>query len=442
MLKIVRWIVVSCSVSVFAAWADAEELDTWWVKPSPSIQEISGGKLKVGDKITRENVELVKDQMPTIWYQQTLEGAVWEIVSTTPGKELVIPDLIRATKQNLGKAMQRPDGTVTMRDGSPWIGGFPFPENPETPLQVMGNRLFRNSPEKYAYNGKGYWINSDGKVYKNSVVSVMQQYATSRVCKEPKPALPGFEDQLLREVILLTDPYDVRGLSILSVIYVDQTKLPDAWGYIPVLRRVARFSSGQRYDSTDGSDIRAGDVDLFSDPLDTWEFKLIGRKFMFAGIAGGDQLPGGAPLFQKLDRGPELINGRYATNARVELRDTFILDARPKDPSHIYSRKRLYIDAATWWSTLGEFYDRQGELFITNDFRFEKGDDPEHAACGNYLKLVWISILNHQTRGGIWYIMARGPTHANYWIGPLPGAGTFTFGPRAFSVKDIISVAR
>jgi hypothetical protein len=212
---------------------------------------------------------------------------------------------------------------------------------------------------------------------------------TARVCQQPLPYIRGMEDQLAREMLEFTAPYDVRGLSILTIVYVDQTKLPDSWGYVPVLRRVQRFSTANRYDSSDGSDLRAGDIDTFSDPLGLWDFKLIDRKFLFSILVGADEQAGRVPVDQNLT----LINGRYPPDAKVELRDTYIIEATPEDQSHIYSKKILYVDAGTWWSWLGQFYDRQGELWYAFSLWFRRLSNE----CGNFPSLTFVPIHNYQT---------------------------------------------
>ena len=411
-------------ISVVCFWpvsGFSEELEVWWEKPAPSIEEISGGKLHVGDTITSENVEYVKDYMPEVFYLDTLDGAEWEIMPTTPGAKLIFPSMITATKENLGKAVLQGD-SLYLADGTPWIGGFPFPE-PKNALEVMQNRAYRNVD---AIRGqvKVLWVNPGREIYKTTSADVGLMYSTGRVCEEPKPYLPGREAELVRELIWFIEPYDVRGLSILSTIYVDQDRFPDAWGYIPALRRVQRFSSAQRYDSTDGSDFRAGDFDTFSDPLGLWDFKILGRKFLFSVLTGADFQAGIAPLTETAP----LIKGRYLKGARVELRDTYIIEARPKDSDYIYSKKILYIDAAIWLSWLGEFYDKSDELWIGYSlWWFRNVTD-----CGNYPNVTWIGINNYQTGSSSSQQISfstRNPPLDELW-------------PQMFTLKHIMALGR
>ncbi len=367
--------------------AAGDHTGVWWARTPPSIEEVSGGKLHVGDKITKDNVDLVKHHMPEAFYLDTKDGAVWEIAPSTPGEKLIPPDLVKTTIENEGKAIVKENGTVLTQGGRPWIGGFPVPE-PKTGIEVMANRQFKTA-DGHADQGKLEWVNPQGVTYKETIVNVRAINTTARVCQDPKPVLPGFEDQIARELLVFTDPYDVKGLSVLTVIYVDQNHLPDAWGYVPVLRRVQRFSSGQRYDSIDGSDLRAGDIDTFSDPLGMWDFNLTDRAFMFSVLTGGDKQAGARPQYKDMS----LIKGRYPADARVELRDTYLVEARPKDTSHIYSKKLLFIDAATYWSWLGQFYDRQGKLWYQFSLWFRRLEND----CGNFPSLTWVPIINYQT---------------------------------------------
>jgi hypothetical protein len=331
--------------------------------------------------------------------------------------------MIRATKENLGRAQIGTDGTVLMADGKAWVGGFPAPE-PKTGLEVMTNWRFKVA-DSDANDGKGYWINPEGETYKNPIVAFRVLNMTGRVCQEPKPYISGYEDQLTRELLLFQNPYDLKGVSVMSIIYVDQSKLPDSWGYVPVLRRVQRFSSGQRYDSVDGSDVRAGDANSFSDPLGLWEFKLIDRKPMLSVVTGGDEQAGAVPMNQTVP----LLLGKYPQGARLELRDTYVVEAIPKDPSHIYSKKILFIDAATWQSWAGQFYDRQGAMWTAPSFWFRRRE----TECGNYAALTLVLFRNYQTGSSVIYHVPfdiRNPTDSSL------------INPGMFTMKYLVSRGR
>ena len=370
-----------------------EELKVWWARTPPSIEGISGGKLKVGDKITKHNVELVNDYMPETFYLDTLDGAEWEITAYTPGEELMPQAMIKATKENVGKAVISPTGTVTMADGSAWIGGFPVPEA-KTGLDVMVNRQFR-ATDGQADIAKGLWVNSSGEIYKRVVARVRIVNVTGRVSMDPRPSYPGFENQLSRLLFSYEEPYELKGTQLLSITYVDQDQYPDAWLYSPQQRRILRLSSGQRHDSLDGSLVRTGDIEVFSDPLGLWNFELVERKFLFSVIVGPTQGGGFRPISEDLEyiRGDKSI---YPRGARLELRDTFVVEATPRI-DYRYSKKLLYIDAATYWSSLGEFFDKEGKLLENNSLWFQRGENE----YGPYAALIWILNRNYQNNQAV-----------------------------------------
>jgi hypothetical protein len=116
----------------------------------------------------------------------------------------------------------------------------------------------------------------------------------------------------------------------------------------------------------------------------------VDRKFVFSILVGGEKQSGHVQV-EKED--VPMLNGRYPADARVELRDTYVVEATPKDPTHIYSKKLLYVDAATWWSWLGQFYDRQGNLWYQFSLWFQRLENE----CGNFPSLTIVPIRNYHT---------------------------------------------
>ncbi len=391
--SVIASVVAGLAVVACAATGAAADADVPWVKPVPTIEELTGGVIKTGGQITAANVDTVRELLSESWIRNIKDGAVLTINPTTPTTLMVVPPMIKATIENQGKAKMGSDGTITSADGSPWIGGFPIMQ-PQTALEVMASRLYFLVDEVIdEYDN--YWVNPAGETYKTIVGQVSQYNIDGRVCVQPMPVVSGFAGEQLRSMIHDLDPYDVRGLSVLSILYVDQSKLPDAWGYIPVLRRVQRFSSAQRYDSADGSDLRSGDLGAFSDPLGLWDFTLIARKPMLSTVTSDGPIP-------VKGKDIALIKGRYPAEAKAEVRDTWIIDAKPKDPAHIYSRKILYVDAGTYY-TVGDFFDRQNNLWIGWHTHFVRDNCP----CGSYARSTLFRLYNYQTNSGSFYNLYR-----------------------------------
>src|SRR5882757_22467 len=103
-----------------------------------SIEGYTRGKIKTGDEINASNVELVKDLLEPIRYEQILKnGRKLRITKTTTDVMRLSPwEYTEATLKNSGKARFDATGNVVTGDGQPWIGGNPFP-NPTNGVELF-----------------------------------------------------------------------------------------------------------------------------------------------------------------------------------------------------------------------------------------------------------------------------------------------------------------
>ena len=241
-------------------------------------------------------------------------------------------------------------------------------------------------------------VGADGKEYKRFIINLTQRRMTSRTTVPPIGSQKGYENELYRTNTLFMSPYDANGVVSLNIIYRDQAKLPEAYIYVPALRRVKRLSANQRADAILGTDLTNGDVDTFSDPLGMWDFKLLATKKLLSTQSNAVSAKG------MLDKSLTLLAGYYPNPYSVaELRDTHIIEAIPRYNT-IYSKKILYIDAVTYRPTTAEFYDRQGQLLKTYSLDWgltEKG--------GSAMP-IWIIIKNQQTK-----------TASPFWVFEIKG---------------------
>ncbi len=109
----------------------AQTGDTYKAYPEEltDIEAYTKGKVKVGDVIDKDNVELVQDLIDPMLYQEiTQDGRKFFILPTqTKIEEQFPPYYLDATLKNWGQAEFGADGNVYTKDGKPWIGGHPFP---------------------------------------------------------------------------------------------------------------------------------------------------------------------------------------------------------------------------------------------------------------------------------------------------------------------------
>jgi hypothetical protein len=344
----------------------------------------------VGTQIDAGNVEQYKAVLPTGTYVNVKAGEVLKVIPTTPLAQLVDPKWLELTEANRGKAKMLDEaGTWGLADGSFWPGGYPFPGT-DDPRQIMANFQYHLTPDDIdtippgGHMGGFSLVNGDGKEYKRFIINLTQRRMTGRVWAPPLGAEPGYENELYRTNTLFFEPYDSKGVISMNVIYRDQAALPDAYVYVPVLRRVRRLSSSQRADAIQGSDLTAGDVDTFADPLGMWDFKLLGTETL---LINQNSSP---PSRGMLDKSVQLVANYYPSPyTAVESRQVHIIEATPRY-STIYSKKVLYVDSQTYRPAVGEFYDRQGQLLKTYEMHWNVLED--FTPSPN-----WIVIKNQQT---------------------------------------------
>jgi len=287
-------------------------------------------------------------------------------------------------------------GTVGLEDGSPWLGGAPFPE-PKSALEAMVNFQFTNISSEadqwtsnagpYRPVSRFYYVDSDAKIYKTALMAGGQVQMTSRMLIEPVPAIPGYEDEYLRRYLYFLEPYDVQGLVTLDIQYRDQSKLPESYVYLPAFRRVRQVSASNRADSVAGSELSQSDLGGFSDPLGLWEYKILEKKKGLINVTG-------SRISIENPENPTLVNGYFPLEYRpMQLRELYVIEATPRYDT-IYSKKILTLDAEVFRLSDVGAYDLQGKLYkaIQQDWNIQKEPGP-------YVLAPWLLLYNFQTKG-------------------------------------------
>lgn len=344
----------------------------------------------VGTQIDASNVGQYKELLPHGTYINVKAGEILKVKAFTPPEKLLDPKWRELTEANKGKGTMLDEaGTWGLADGSMWPGGFPFPGS-SNPREIMANFQYHLTPDDIdtvpagGQMGGFTLVDGKGKDYKEFIINLTQRRMVSRVWTAPLGSEPGYEKEFYRTNTIFFTPYDSKGVVSMNIVYRDQSALPDGYLYIPVLRRVKRLSSSQRADSIQGSDLTLGDIDTFGDPLGMWDFKLLETKKLLVSQDGAVESKG------MLDKSNKLVANYYPSPySVVELRDVHVIEATPRYDT-IYSKKILYVDTVTYRPSMGEFYDRQGELLKTYGMNWFIKDDWTPSPN-------WIVIKNQQT---------------------------------------------
>ena len=329
-----------------------------------SIEAYTKGKIKVGDYVSVDNVEYVKDLLdPTVYTQVSQMGRRIKIVETTTDVTRMFPhEYLEATLSNQGKARWDATGNVVTAEGKPWIGGNPFPEAKDG-LEAFANLTLswgRHNNSTYAL--RDWDIGPDGEE-QYQYDFVWSEQNTVALLGSEGPYWEGHEDKLRYQSIAFTHPNDSRGTSFLSIWYYDQNKFPDLYGYLPAFKRVRRFPTNQRFEPlVPGMTLFLSDAWAAGDPMLTWgNYKIIGRQPMLGGVSGNysgkdtNRLPQthGGPQDQTFfDTSMELVP------------ECIVIEAEPVGyPRAPVSKKRVWVDVRNMMYIGYVTYDRRGELW-------------------------------------------------------------------------------
>ena len=414
---IIFFIATCCSITFFTASGAEEQKKPPTIEQlaagegkgwlPPSIEDLTQGKVKIGDLINKDNVDLVKDYLPLSIYECVKKGMVMRMGENLPPEKMVPRYFWEASVKNKGKAVMDKEGTVLMPDGSPWAGGIPFPE-PKTGLEIMANVKFGlGISDQYYPPYPMFYINKEGQIYKTGSFEVRQAWAFGRLKVPPLGTIPGMEDLQWKHISVFTSPLELKGLGQLTIRHYDENKNPDTgFVYLPAFKRTIRVSATTWQDNMGGTDFTWGDPQGLREPYAYWNFKLLKTQLM---LVPEPKSP--FPLLNLEDRSlnKEVLTDHGETFVRLgwTITPMHIVEATPKIP-HIYGKKILYIYAPPYWTGIMpilavDVYDKAKKLWKSYfDFRGLVVDaDGESCAL---------------TSGGMMYDLQTGHATRHNWL--------------------------
>ena len=334
-----------------------------------SIEMYTKGKIKPGDVIDVNNVDLIQDLLDPIRYTQIKQmNRKLDVVESVKDMTRLSPiDYIQATLRNKGQAKLDEVGNVWTQDGKPWIGGNPFPEPTTGQECFIPITLSWGRHDISFYAIKDYEIAHTGEQTHGYEICWCEYASVGRVSIDPKPYLPGAEDKLRFQSVFFTYPNDAKGTSFLNIWEYDQRKFPELMGFLPAFKRVRRFPSSQRFEPLiPGTTLYLSDAWAAGDPYLTWgNFKIVGRGPFISGLSGNWK-SSNENWEGTVHGGPQ---GITFWDTKVELiPEVIVVEAEPTGyPRAPISKKRVWFDARTLLPVNMVTYDRRGEPFKSFD---------------------------------------------------------------------------
>ncbi|MBM3252397.1 MAG: outer membrane lipoprotein-sorting protein [Candidatus Omnitrophica bacterium] len=151
--------------------------------------------------------------------------------------------------------------------------------------------------------------------------------------------LAGKNDVSYKDIVVLTEPTQAKGLAVLTWTYENIERDQDTWLWIPSLKKVRKISASEDDDSFMGSDFTVEEVSTrrFEDET----YKLIGEK--------------------------EFEGYTFEHTGELKYKGTpcFVIEATPKQTPWYYSKRIVWVDKETGGNIFDEYYDANGKLFKT-----------------------------------------------------------------------------
>ncbi|MBI5606462.1 MAG: DUF1329 domain-containing protein [Deltaproteobacteria bacterium] len=216
--------------------------------------------------------------------------------------------------------------------------GFPFPDLQRNDKDFV-TKFMWNYDSRYVFDedtdhGGNSFEKRKGEDLRWTKFQYIFCYFKDRLVVSPKPDLPNPQGIYKASLIQFLYPDSIKNTMVLVYRYVDPKKPDDSYLFLPSMRRVIRAEAGQRSIPAMGTIAAGDDVWGFDGRITEFSYKLVGEQKVL-GITDNTFHPRSAN-WKKNDLPFPYDN--------YEVRDTYVIDIKPKDPKYPQSRKRIWVD--------------------------------------------------------------------------------------------------
>jgi hypothetical protein len=375
----------------------------------PKVEGITAGM-----KITKDNYQVAAQVLPPELLRVVQAGDVEITVQDTTDLPLH-QDYIAASIEHFGQTQIGEDGNLKN-----YTRGLPFPlldaADPQAGLKAAWNFRYRYMGGSLQTLGTLRSVNNSGSIERSVETRYARLYGMHRLNPDSNVGEWEQEGTWWREHSIVLRPQDLEGAQRLTFHHDADTVENAGWVYDPQSRRT-REVVDNHLETSFGLNFLVEDHSGFNGYLHAHTWRYVGEQVLLVpGIRKGTVKEAAPPLGGKNNWYPLIP---------WELRRVLILEATPKDSSHPYGKRRLYIDRQLFYIFYALVYDLEGShwrtlLHCLADPKF----DPQNAAAGVQLHVGNIWIDYKADRASVW-------TADEILIGqPLP--------PNMFTVKEMM----
>jgi hypothetical protein len=357
-----------------------------------------------GTVIDKSNVDLITDLVSpgVVWCVQ--HGLTMNIV---PYQKIEWnPPYREATEKNAGQVRLSDDGRQVLG----WISGLPFPNidpnDPQVALKIMFNFEARpyvtDDQDLRNFDADTGTISPKGlDVERHFILDHLRTlFYVGRLYIDPKPVLLPNADKVRSKQSLhpILEPFDLKGVGLTSIRYLDPDRQDDTWLYLPTLRRVRRLSSAQRSDALFGQDTDVDSYGGYAGQIPWFDWKFLGEKTVLASFHA-EHFP---VQFCKGE-------GDFTFCDNWEKRQVWVVEGTPKQAQYAYGKRLIFIDKETYYIPFTDISDRGMQLWKVwiNHYGFRKqalpGRDIEYDSVRPFNHSITMvdMQLNHATRAAL-----------------------------------------
>jgi hypothetical protein len=279
-------------------------------------------------------------------------------------------DYVEATRSYAGDVTLADDGTLNN-----FVGGRAYPQEPQQDDPLAGQKLVWNY--QYGFNSGDsetiypFWWTfrnvTTGKVERQLKFEWHFLNYNHRVTFDPKPAYEDNPGEIYRGIYsIVKEPFDLANTQLLIHRYQDDTKRDNGWLYVGFQRRVRRLSTGQITDAFLGSDLMIEDFEGYNGRVTDYNWEYGGtRNLLLPFYYHNDMDLADEPADDP--EGYRFIDvegqGNCFPKVTYQLRKTFTLIGRPKDPNHPIGKRIINLDSQTMTMASLTTYDRKDDMW-------------------------------------------------------------------------------
>ena len=357
-----------------------------------------------GDVINKDNKDKVADLVSpgVMWcidHGMTMKIVPYQKIDWNPAYK-------EATEKYSGQVKLSADGRTIENH----VGGLPFPNidpnDPNVALKIMFNYEYKPfvTDDQDLRN-----FDADTGTVSDKPLDVERHYIldhlrtlfyTGRLYVDPKPVLLPNTDGVRAKQSLhpILEPFDLKGVGLTGIRYLDPDRQDDTWLYLPTLRRVRRLSSAQRSDALFGQDTDVDSYGGYAGQIPWFTWKFLGTKKVLGTFHAEkfpvEYCPGGADFV-------------YCDN--WEPREVWVLEGTAKQAQYAYGKRVLFIDKESYYIAYSDIYDKAGQLWKVwiNQFGFRNkaapgyGDTYDSAMPFTHRITMADMQLSHATRAAL-----------------------------------------